>query len=108
MQDKTFKTQARIAWAKRTAMGRSLCRLFGDRTGAVMMEYVILAVLVAAAVVVAAIYFGRTIMKQFGAAAQATAGETRKSERQAKEATREAGKADRKGDTANKSYHDQR
>lgn len=99
---------AAIARAKRSALGRMFCRLLGDKTGAVMMEYVILAVLVAAAVVVAAIYFGRTIMKQFGSAAAATSGETKKSEKLSKEATKEAKDADTKGDKANKSYHDQK
>lgn len=100
--------QRAIARAKRSFWGRALCRLLGDETGAVMMEYVILAVLVAAAVVVAAIYFGRTIMKQFGSAANATAGETKQSEKLSKEATKEAKSADKQGDKANKSYHDQR
>jgi Flp pilus assembly pilin Flp len=47
-----------------------LCRLAGDRTGGVMMEYVILAVLIAAAVVVAVAMFGRTIVGMFGVAAK--------------------------------------
>lgn len=102
------REMALIARAKRSALGRTMCRMMGDKTGAVMMEYVILAVLVAAAVVVAAIYFGRTIMKQFGSAAAATSGETKKSEKLSKEATKEATKADTKGDKANKSYHDQK
>lgn len=100
--------KARIARAKRNAIGRVMCRTFGDKSGAVMMEYVILAVLVAAAVVVAAIYFGRTIMKQFGAASAATSGQTKDAEKLSKEATQEAKSADSKGDKANKSYHDQK
>jgi Flp pilus assembly pilin Flp len=97
-----------IARAKRSAMGRTLCRLMGDKTGAVMMEYVILSVLVAAAVVVAVIYFGRTIMRQFGTAANATAGETKQAEKSAKDATKEAKDAEKKGDKSNKSFHDQK
>ena len=99
---------AAIARAKRSALGRVICRLMGDETGAVMMEYVILSVLVAAAVVVAVIYFGRTIMKQFGAAANATAGETKQAEKMAKEAGKEAKNADKSGDKSNKSFHDQK
>jgi Flp pilus assembly pilin Flp len=98
----------RVARAKRSVLGRGFCRLLGDKTGAVMMEYVILSVLVAAAVVVAVIYFGRTIMTQFGTAANATAGETKKAEKSAKDATKEAKDAEKKGDKANKSYHDQK
>ena len=97
-----------IARAKRSAFGRALCGMLGDKTGAVMMEYVILSVLVAAAVVVAVIYFGRTIMTQFGTAANATAGETKAAEKSAKQATKEAGDAEKKGDKSNKSFHDQK
>ena len=108
MSSQEMRKMGAIARAKRSAIGRALCRLLGDEKGAVMMEYVILSVLVAAAVVVAVIYFGRTIMKQFGAAAAATAGETKKAEKLSQEATKEAKKADTKGDKSNKSFHDQK
>ena len=51
----------RIAKAKRTAMGRFVCRLLGDECGAVAMEYVVIGLLVIAAAVGAAVYFGRAI-----------------------------------------------
>ena len=51
----------RISRAKRTAMGRFVCRLLGDECGAVAMEYVVIALLVVAAAVGAAVYFGKTI-----------------------------------------------
>ena len=47
---------------------RVLCRLMGNRRGGVMMEYVILAVLIAAAVVVAVAMFGKTIVGMFNVA----------------------------------------
>jgi len=47
---------------------KMLCRLMGDRSGGVMMEYVILAVLIAAAVVVAVAMFGKTIVGMFDVA----------------------------------------
>ena len=47
--------------AKRTAFGRILRRLFGEQAGAVMMEYVVLGVLLVAAVVGAVVYFGKGI-----------------------------------------------
>ena len=53
------------------------------RKGAVMMEYVILAVLIAAAALVAIIYFGRTITSQAETATLATAGESSKSSQNA-------------------------
>lgn len=51
----------RITRAKRTATGRFVCRLLGDECGAVAMEYVVIALLVVAAAVGAAVYFGRAI-----------------------------------------------
>ena len=51
----------RAARAKRTAFGRFVCRLVGDTAGAVMMEYVVLGVLVVAAVVGLVVAFGDTI-----------------------------------------------
>ena len=46
----------------------------GFRRGAVRMEYVIIAVLVLAAVIVAVLFFGRDVMNMFGVAGQATTG----------------------------------
>ena len=60
MKDRS-KQALLIARAKRTALGRFLCRLAGDNAGAVMMEYVVLGVLVVAAVVGLVVAFGDTI-----------------------------------------------
>lgn len=51
----------KIAKAKQTRIGRLACRLLGDERGAVMMEYVMIAVLVAAAAVAIFMVFGRSI-----------------------------------------------
>ena len=51
----------RVARAKRTVMGRVICRLIGEEMGAVAMEYVVIALLIIAAAVGAAVYFGKTI-----------------------------------------------
>ena len=59
------KMKMRIARAKRTALGRFLCRIAGDNAGAVMMEYVVLGVLVVAAVVGLVVAFGDTIGSAF-------------------------------------------
>jgi len=67
--------QARIARARYSALGRVLCKIAGDKTGAVMMEYVILAVLIAAACVVAVAMFGKTIVGMFDVAAAGATGE---------------------------------
>ena len=66
---------AKIARAKRSRLGRLLCRLCGDETGGVMMEYVILAVLIAAAVVVAVAMFGKTIVGMFDVAGKGATGD---------------------------------
>ena len=63
---------------KNSAFGKLLRRLAGEETGQAMMEYVIIAVLIAAACVVAIAYFGKTIVGQTNAAAQATTGEGHK------------------------------
>lgn len=62
MQNRKIK----IARAKRTKFGRFLCRILGEENGAVAMEYVIIGVLVAAAVVAIVMVFGDTIGKMFG------------------------------------------
>ena len=54
-----------IIRAKRTRFGRMLCRLLGDNTGAVMMEYVVLALLICAAVVGIVLLFGDSIAGMF-------------------------------------------
>ena len=61
-------------WHKSFA-GRTLRRLFGEEKGAVMMEYVIVAVLIAAACVVAVAMFGKTIVGMFDVAAKGASGD---------------------------------
>ena len=51
--------------AKSTIVGRIVCRLIGDQAGAVLMEYVVLGVLVVAAVVGLVVAFGDQIGKSF-------------------------------------------
>jgi len=86
----------------RSRTKKVLCRLLGDRAGGVMMEYVILAVLIAAAVVVAVAMFGRTLVGMFDSAAKgATADHS--GAKQAQDNTRTKQGTD---DTAAKSYHD--
>ena len=62
-----------------TKLARVPRRLFGEETGATMMEYVILAVMIAAAVTAAAIYFGNSAKNQMQVAGDAMVGETDKS-----------------------------
>lgn len=71
-------------------LGRVLRRLVGEEAGAVMMEYVIVAVLVAAAAVVGIIYFSRTMNEQGAAATNAMAGQTKQATDHAEKAKNEA------------------
>ena len=58
----------------RGVFDRILRRVFGEERGGVMMEYVILAVLIAAAVVVAVAMFGKTLVGMFNVAAKGATG----------------------------------
>ncbi len=60
--------KTRLERLRNSRLGRLLCRLLGEEKGAVMMEYVILAVLIAAAAVVAVAMFGKTLVGMFDTA----------------------------------------
>ena len=70
-----MKKQVWLERAKRNAFGRMLCRILGDDKGAVAMEYVVIALLVAAAVVGLVMVFGRNIAQMFGATTKSLGGE---------------------------------
>lgn len=76
------------------------------RKGAVMMEYVILAVLIAAAALVAIIYFGRTITSQAETATLATAGESSMSSSNAKDLRGKQEGWKNEAQEHNKKFHD--
>ena len=63
-----------------TKLARILRRLLGEEVGATMMEYVILAVMIAAAVTAAAIYFGNSAKNQMQVAGDAMVGNTKNAE----------------------------
>jgi len=86
----------------RSRTKKMLCRLMGDRAGGVMMEYVILAVLIAAAVVVAVAMFGKTIVGMFDVAGKGAT--TRHSE--AKSALEETRGTQDDDASKAKEYHD--
>ena len=60
---------------KNSFAGKMLRRFLGEEKGAVMMEYVIVAVLIAAACVVAVAMFGKTIVGMFDTAAHGATGD---------------------------------
>ena len=70
---------------KNTKVGRVVCRLIGEEVGATMMEYVILAVMIAAAVTAAAIYFGNSAKNQMEVAGDAMVGDTKTAENRAED-----------------------
>lgn len=76
------KNSVRIRRAKRTLLGKILCRLAGEENGAVMMEYVIVAVMIAAAVAMGAYFFGKDILNMFGVAGAAATGDNKAAEKQ--------------------------
>lgn len=53
-----------IQRAKRTLVGRLACRLLGDQAGAVLMEYVVLGTMIAAAAVALVLVFGKGIRER--------------------------------------------
>lgn len=61
---------------KMNGFGRLVRRARGNRRGGVLLEYVVLAVLLTTAVVVAVIYFGRTMNSSMATAAKASQGKT--------------------------------
>lgn len=89
-----------------TRFGRVLRRIAGEETGAVLMEYVILAVMIAAAAVVAVIYFGQTASKQTVAATDAMAGQTANAVSKAGEAKQLATTSESESESHAKSFSD--
>lgn len=55
------KRRMKLEHVKSTRLGRFVCRLFGDEAGITMMEYVVLGVLVVAAIVGFVVAFGDTL-----------------------------------------------
>ena len=52
-------------WAKNSLCGRIICRLLGEEKGAVAMEYIVIALLVAAAVVGLVMVFSGNLRNMF-------------------------------------------
>lgn len=89
---------------KNTKVGRVVCRLLGEETGATMMEYVILAVMIAAAVTAAAIYFGNSTKNQMQVAGDAMVGDTKTAETRAEDSREKQAKGVTLGNTAASRY----
>ena len=61
--------------AKKSFLGRVLCRLAGEEKGAVMMEYIVIGLLIAAAAVIAVSAFGQTITQMFASLGASVTGD---------------------------------
>ena len=83
-----MRIQMAIARAKRTALGRAFCRLAGNRVGGVMLEYVMLAVLVSAAVAALVWWLGGTLQGGIKTAGQSVFSPTTSGDTYAKEKQR--------------------
>ena len=68
--------------AKNSFLGRALRRLAGEEKGAVMMEYIVIGLLIAALAVVAVAMFGRTATDMFGVLSTAMTGDHREAQAQ--------------------------
>lgn len=77
---------------KATRAGRAMTRLFGEEKGAVLMEYVVLGVLILAAVVGIVIAIGNRISDNGKIIIKAGGGETEEAAAVAEEAREKAGK----------------
>lgn len=91
----------------RSQFKKVMCRLMGDRAGGVMMEYVILAVLIAAAAVVAVMFFGRGIVTSLSTSTHAIAGESQAAASSAKKGKSQATAAETANETYRRKHADQ-
>lgn len=91
---------------KNSKLKKVLCRLAGDRAGGVMMEYVILAVLIAAAAVVAVMYFGRGIVTNLSTSTHAMSGESGKASDSSQKAKSDAASAESENESYRKEHAD--
>ena len=75
MKNEKQRKRVRRVDAKRTALGRFLCRLLGDEAGQTIMEYVVLGVMVVAAAVAIVMLFGQQIRASWDKMIKALRGE---------------------------------
>ena len=87
---------------KNSRIHKLVCGVMGDKAGGVMMEYVILAVLIAAAVVVAVAMFGKTLVGMFNVAAKGATTQ----EAQAKTTLTDVRSAQKDNAGSARDYHD--
>lgn len=95
------KYTSRINRMKNTRLGKLVCRLVGEESGQAMMEYIVIAVVIAAACALIFAIFGTSIFGQTKTAIQATDGRPNKAAEtiEANRSNDDAGIAEAKGNT---------
>ncbi len=94
----------KIETIKNSKFGRIVRRVAGEEAGAVMMEYVIVAVMIAAVVVVGAWLFGAQILNMFGIGGDSMIGKNDRAEERAKAVRDNKANVDDAQDEAAKKY----
>ena len=79
-----MKKNGMLKRARKSFLGRVICRLLGEEKGAVMMEYIIVGLLIAAAAIVAVGYLGNVMNAGFATLAHAVAAQPEKTQDTAK------------------------
>ena len=62
--------------AKKSFLGRNVCRIVGEESGQGMIEYVIICTLIAAVCAVGVYFFGGTILNMFSGNSEVASGKT--------------------------------
>jgi len=95
---------SKVERAKKTALGKIICRVMGEETGAVMMEYVIVAVMIGAIVVVGAWLFGAQILNMFGIGGDSMIGHNDRAEQRSEDVRDNKTNVDQAQEEAAKRY----
>lgn len=77
---KEKKMQRRRFDAKKTAVGRFVCRLIGDTAGQALMEYVVICVLIVSAIVATLLIFSKTLRYEVQIMYYSATGQVQKAE----------------------------
>lgn len=93
-----------VARARKTLLGRVLCRIAGEESGQTMMEYVIIATLIAAACAVGVWIFGRQILHGADSAGSAVIGDDVQSQQTIEDAKSNHDGEIQASDTASKGH----
>ena len=76
-----MNTNSLIKRVQKSTFGKAICRLVGEESGQAMMEYVLIAVLIAAACAVALWYFGRSVSNETRVASHGVTGDISEAQR---------------------------